>query len=636
MGFTVSVTGDIKHELKALMLDVSSGFYRMERYRVGDFFGPVDLGIHLAFKHNALTIGAGLLAGSVFPGSNRLVFTGISPCWHGFFVSSMGGAALVFDNLGINILSIIGKAPRPSLLYLNRNHGEEIEVELVPVVPEVIWCQGRKGVYAVMEHAIELFGERYEKDPRVLAVGAAAYYTDFGAIGSAPVRKGVLTHVDTWAGRGGFGSKLLQEHGILGIIYGGTHIDEDFRDRTVADEWFQDRFNQRMAAKDIEATTKYRYDPKFNTGGTFGVNYASIGDDIAAFNYRTIKWSREARRDLHERFIIGHYLKQFNEETIQTRQQRTCGEPCAAVCKKMNGIYKKDYEPYQTMGPLCGIFDQRAAELLNHHADRMGFDAISAGGVLAWLMDCLDDGLILPGELGVDRLPRWEMADFDLVADSMHNAELGMALLDQMTQPGGRIPLNFGARKFGRQLAREKGQAVLDRFVYNAFARQGWMVPNQYWTPGVFAPMAITGKYYMVYGRDFLPPRELGRQNAHRMLKELMLDNMGICRFHRAWAETLLPDIVENLFGCGETFERSVHLAASRITSRNASVYWESQRTREMVSTFLKNKQETDTGNDRDLKRWVDRFAKDEHAAAYDFWYEMHKGIHEILREFPT
>jgi len=46
---------------------------------VGDFFDPVELGIHLAFKHNALTIGGGLLAGSIFPGSNRLLFSGISP-----------------------------------------------------------------------------------------------------------------------------------------------------------------------------------------------------------------------------------------------------------------------------------------------------------------------------------------------------------------------------------------------------------------------------------------------------------------------------------------------------------------------------------------------------------------------------
>jgi glyceraldehyde-3-phosphate dehydrogenase (ferredoxin) len=627
---------DTIHMLKVLTIDAATGFYRMQRYRVGDYFGPVDMGIHLAYQHNALTIGAGLLSGSVFPGFNRLVFAGISPCWHGFYVSSMGGAALVFDNLGINILSIIGKAPQPSLLYLNRSHGEEIEVERAGVVPEQIWESGSKGVYAVMEYAVQRFGSRYEKDPRVLAVGPAARDSDFGAIGSAPVKNSMPTHVDTWAGRGGFGSKLFQEHGLIGIIYGGTHIDADFLDRSVADQWFQDKFNQRMAAKDMEVTTKYRYDPKFNTGGTFGVNYAAMDGDILAFNYRTIHWSRQARTELHERFILNHYLKQFNQETIETRQQRNCGETCAAVCKKMQGIYKKDYEPYQTLGPLCGIFDQRAAERLNHHADSMGFDAISAGGILAWLMDCLDDGLITPQELGVDRTPKWEMANFDVVADSMHNAELGMALLDQMRQPGGSIPLQFGARKFARRLAREKGKAVLDRFVYNAFARQGWVVPNQYWTPGVLSPMAIMGKYYMVYGRDFLPPRELGVENAHRMIQELMMDNLGVCRFHRAWAESLIPDIVENIFGQKDAFLKSLSLTASRITSRNASVFWESERNVDIVFTFLKNKKEIDGVNHPELDRWIDFFTRDKPAAAYEFWYEMHKGIHEVLREFPA
>ena len=622
--------------LKVLMLDAASGFYRLQRYRVGDFFGPVDLGIHLAYRHNSLTIGGGLLAGSILPGSNRLIFSGISPCWHGFFVSSMGGAALVFDNLGINMVSILGKAPQPSLLYLNRMHGEEIEVELIPVSPDRVWQKDSKGVYAVMQEAFTTFSDRYENDPRVLAVGPASQYSDFGAIASAPIRKGVLTPVDTWAGRGGFGSKLLQAHGIVGIIYGGTHIDADLRDRSVVDQWFQDKYNQRMAAKDLDATTKYRYDPQFNTGGTFGVNYAAMEGNILAFNYRTIYWSEADRRDLHQRFVVAHYLKQFNEETIQPKQQKNCGEPCAAVCKKMNGPYKKDYEPYQAMGPLCGIFDQRAAERLAHHADTLGFDGISVGGVLAWLMDCLDEGLLEPGQIGVDQRPVWDLTHFDVVADSMHNATVGMALLDEMVRPQGRIPLGFGARKLARALAREKGKRVMDLFVHNAFARQGWMVPNQYWTPGVMAPMAISGKYYMHYGRDFIEPRALGRENAHRMLQELMLDNLGFCRFHRAWAEELMPDIVEKIFGLKDRFLESIRLTASRITSRNAAIFWESERNIDLVAGFLKNKQTVDRNQDPDLNRWIVLFDHDKHQAAFEFWYEMHKGVHEKLREFPV
>ncbi len=76
---------------RVLFVDPSTGFYRMRRYRVGDYFGPVDLGIHLADRWRGLNIGAGLFAGSILPGSNRLVVTGFSPAWRGFYVSSLGG-----------------------------------------------------------------------------------------------------------------------------------------------------------------------------------------------------------------------------------------------------------------------------------------------------------------------------------------------------------------------------------------------------------------------------------------------------------------------------------------------------------------------------------------------------------------
>ncbi len=620
--------------LRVLMVDASNGFYRINKYPVGGFYGPVDLGIHLAYKHNSLNVGAGLLAGSVFPGSNRLIFTGISPSWHGFYISSMGGAALVFDNLGINMFSIIGKADAPSILYLNRNHGEEVEVELHPVHPETLWNMGRGGVYGVMQYALDSFSSRYEKEPRALAVGPAAMHTDIGAIASAPVKKGKLTAVDCWAGRGGFGTKLLQQHGIVGIIYGGTWVDEDFRDRMVADQWFHDRYEKKMAAKDFEATTKYRFDPAFNTGGTFGINFATMNERIIAFNYRTLYMTKEERLDLHQRFVVDHYLKQFNEETIETKQQKNCGEPCVAVCKKMNNHFKKDYEPYQTMGPLCGVFDQRAAELLNGKADAYGFDAISVGGVLAWLMECMADDLIKPQELGVDQKPKFSTEGFDVVNDSMHNAKIGAALLDEMVKADGKIDLSLGARKLARILSREKGVGVIDRFVHLGFARQGWMVPNQYWTPGVLSPMAIMGKYYMVYGKDFIPPRELGRQNAERMIQELMLDNLGFCRFHRAWAEDILPDMMEHLYGKRDDFMKKLKLTATRINSRNASIFWESERNVDFVYHFLKKKADEDGVDNEELNTWIKAFDNDKFEAGLNFWFEIHKGIHESLREF--
>ncbi len=590
--------------------------------------------MHLADKRRSFNFGAGIFAGSILPGSNRLIFTSFSPCWRGTYISSMGGAALVFDNLGINLVSIIGKAPVPSILYLNRVHGEEIEVEVVPVDLQEAWARGRTGVYGLMDTVLERFGPRYETDPRILAVGPAALKTDFGAIGSAPIVKGRMTYADTWAGRGGLGSKLLQEHGIAAVIYGGTHVDEDFRDRKVADDWFEAKYKQRLAAKDFESTTKYRFDPKFETGGTFGVNYATLKGRVIAFNYRSIFDTEEARLDLHQKLVVDHYLKQFNEETIRTKSQSTCGEPCSAVCKKTRDEFKKDYEPYQTMGPLCGIFDQRAAEAVNAKADAGGFDGISLGGVLAWLMECLVTGDLLPEEIGVTKVPRWEIEGFRVVEDSWHNAEVALELIEAILQQKGFLDLSEGPRKFGRGVKRLKGKRILDTFIHTASGRRGWMVPNQYWTPGALAPMAIMGKYYMHYGAEFLPPRTLGRICAARFRAELILDNLGVCRFHRGWAEEMLPEIVESLHGMKQAFLASLDVLASRLNSRNASVYWESERNLDFVLTFLKRCRDVEKNPDPKLQEWIEAFEKDKHEAGLTYWYEVKKGIDESLRAF--
>ena len=485
-----------------------------------------------------------------------------------------------------------------------------------------------------MEYVYDRFAERYLTDPRILATGPAADATNFGGIASCPIENKKLTPVDTWAGRGGFGSKLVKEHNIYAIIYGGTYIDEDFRDKKVVDQWFVNKYQKKMAAKDIEATTKYRFDPKFQTGGTFGVNYYTMGGRLLAFNYKSLYMSEDDRVKLHKDFILNHYLKQFNEETIIPKKQKTCGEPCVAVCKKMNGIYKKDYEPYQTMGPLSGIFDQRAAEKLVHHADMYGFDAISVGGVISWLMENLVEGKISPEELGISKKPIFDLKNFDVIETSMHNASVGIEILDAIIEKRGILDLSNGARQFAKNLARKKGKEVFDSFVYVAFARRGWVVPNQYWTPGTLSPMPIMGKYYMYYGPDFLPPRELGRVNAERFKKEIILDNIGMCRFHRGWAEDMMPDVIESLYGLKDRFLESINILTSRINSRNASVFWESARTIDFLYEFIRRKVEVEGNKDKELLSWFDAFNHDKNEAALSFWYEIHKGIQESLREF--
>jgi glyceraldehyde-3-phosphate dehydrogenase (ferredoxin) len=43
---------------------------------------------------------------------------------------------------------------------------------------------------------------------------------------------------------------------------------------------------------------------------------------------------------------------------------------------------------------------------------------------------------------------------------------------------------------------------------------------------------------------------------------------------------------------------------------------------------------DVEKNTDKELLEWIDRFDKDKSEAALHFWYEVHKGIHESLREF--
>jgi len=138
----------------------------------------------------------------------------------------------------------------------------------------------------------------------------------------------------------------------------------------------------------------------------------------------------------------------------------------------------------------------------------------------------------------------------------------------------------------------------------------------------------------MIYSNDFIPPRTLGKMCAERMKKELILDNLGTCRFHRGWAEEMLPEAVEVLYAGKERYLRGIDVLASRLNSGNSPIFWESQANIDFLHTFLKRKKEVDQEQDPRLGEWLEKFDQDQVEAAREFWYETLKGIDESLREF--
>ncbi len=635
---------------RELTVHLNNGNWYLRPLEAPGILGPVDYGWSRYKSYpDSFTFGEGLLAGSSIPGSRRLVFCAWSPQWESFYVSSMGGAAYTFHGVGINYVALRGAAPEPSVLLLNHKAGE-IHVRIEPLNVEALWNgyadpdgEPLVGFFALQQALYDRYAAEYPPDRmRICAVGPAARFTQEGAIGSSPIRKGRFQPVEDWAGRGGLGSRLLQYHNIAGIVFGGEWEDPDLRDSAEIDAYFMEHFGKKTIQTDLAVTTKYRYAPEFETGGTFGVNMRTLNERLMTFNYQSIYADDEARLRQHDRFILRHYLAQFNTETIQTKSQTHCGEPCAVVCKKYRDKFKKDYEPYHALGPQVGVFDQRAAEKLNFHADAMGFDAINLGGTLAWIMELVAEGLIDPAEFGLppaDGLRFRFLADpivFDVVADSMRNADYAIAVIDALLFEPRMAIFREGIRPAARALDAKYGINSTDRAVYLANGDDGYMVPNQYWTPGMFSPMPLMGKYYVYYEAQFLPPYELGRKNVERWTYELFNDNSGICRFHRKWAETITDEILKAHYGLKVDYKAHQFKLARAIFEHESAkaLPWESLRIADLVLGFLEQ-WERDGLENPALAEWLTRFRLDKAEAAADFWDEVRRGIAEAFAAGP-
>ncbi len=631
--------------VRELILDCSAQQYAVNTLPSGTLLGPVEYGWD-RFKqdHDSMTFGGGLLAGSPLPGTRRMIFCGYSPQWEGFYVSALGGAMYIFRRTHLSYAWIRGQCPQTSVVLINYVNGE-YTVKFEPIDPGPIWKSyvnqkgiASEGFYALQEYLFDKYQSIFVGDNfRILTLGPASANTNMGAIGSNHIARGYLTNIDDWAGRGGLGSRLLQYHHIAGVVFGGDFQDPELNDSKELDNYFLERFGKRAIPADLIFSAKYRYVPEFDTGGTFGVNMYQGEDHLFSFNYTSVYQASTKRMEQNQNFIQPHYLKQFNEEIIQKKGFNHCGEPCAIVCKKVNDVYKKDYEPYEVFGPNCGIFDQRAAEVINKYVDTMGIDAIQAGGLVDWLMELIWAGKLDPAEYDLPaEKPQFRFVstedDFDIVNDSLYNANYAVEILKMILSTEKGELFRHGIRYAAKRLDEKADIHSIDSAVYNARGENGCMAPNQYWVPGMFAPMPLMGKYFSYYGFDYIPPFELGKKNVERFVYELYSENSGSCRFHRKWIEDIIDDIILSHFDLHFDYWKTNFNLAKEIHDYQSkdSVFWESERIVDIIHAYLHSWKEEGLNNPT-LDEWILKFDKDKHAAAQEYWQAMFDGMSDAF-----
>ncbi|MGH2947389.1 MAG: aldehyde ferredoxin oxidoreductase family protein, partial [Solirubrobacteraceae bacterium] len=87
------------------------------------------------------------------------------------------------------------------------------------------------------------------------------------------------------------------------------------------------------------------------------------------------------------------------EELAQSRQVARnscacCSIGCEHIYRAGKGQARVEYENVFALGPLCGVSDPDEVLAASARCDELGLDTISAGGTIAWAMECAERGLL--------------------------------------------------------------------------------------------------------------------------------------------------------------------------------------------------------------------------------------------------
>ena len=561
---------------RVLRLNVSTGDWKIDEYNVEEVLGPIDIALKIHEElatwsknvfdpDNAVVIGTGIFAGSKIFGVHRLVVVFRSPESKTIHVSEMGGAGYRFIGCGVNAISIEGRSSEPAIVFVKGGEKGVAEVNIRRMqwnkLEEIYrGYDGYIGAYALEKYLIDTFwNEISSMKARPIVVGPAAYKTVYGAIISVDVdftKKKFVDGSEEFAARGGGGSVLAQAHNVAAIVAGGSYKPELPKQLTDPTEFLKSM--KAILGKDFvqsvnEATVKYRFDPSIGAGGTFGVNYPHYRELLPLFNFNSIYLHKSIRKKLVD-LILEHFWKPVKMESFDlAKSWTTCGEPCPVSCKKIWRGKKLDYEPSNALGPSIGVFKIELSRNLIDLADQLGFDAIGIGHVVAWLLESVYKDLLKPEEVGLDRKPNMDPMLMNIDEWSV-NAQLAEKILKGLVEGSTDVlrivakGVRFACKQLNNMFSdrvKSIGVRFEDLVLYQPYGEEGYMTPNYYWTPGFLLPLPVTGKYWTNYTTTFSEPEEFAKVVATRAIKELEISNTGLCRFHRGWAEKILPKLYE-------------------------------------------------------------------------------------------
>jgi aldehyde:ferredoxin oxidoreductase len=207
--------------------------------------------------------------------------------------------------------------------------------------------------------------QRLGRGWRVAAIGPA---------GERGVRYATISHDGRHAGRGG-----------LGAVLGAKNI------KAIAV-----RAAAKVAPADPDAVLAQARELRQRSFGPATAKYRELGTlaNLLAFNAIATLPTRNFQAATFDEAprLAAEDLAAMRE--VARHSCASCTIGCEHIYSAKGKSTRVEYENVFALGPMCGVSDPDAVLAASARCDDLGLDTISAGGTIAWAMECAERGLI--------------------------------------------------------------------------------------------------------------------------------------------------------------------------------------------------------------------------------------------------
>jgi aldehyde:ferredoxin oxidoreductase len=206
------------------------------------------------------------------------------------------------------------------------------------------------------------------------ALGSDYRIASIGPAGERGVRYSTISHDGRHAGRGGSGA-VLGSKNIKAVALRGTHRCEWAHPRELTE------LSRDLSARSFgPATAKYR-----ELGTATNLLTLNRFGALPTRNFQSGTFDRAA--GLSPAALSAQY----------SRVRASC-VACTIGCEHLYELddtgVRVEYESLFALGSLCGVGESAAVLRASRLCDELGVDTISAGGTIAFAMECVERGLL--------------------------------------------------------------------------------------------------------------------------------------------------------------------------------------------------------------------------------------------------